>query len=111
MAVGEWSEEDVKNGLRTADGALVGGLVVLDYAQGWDDFNTGAPPPPVTSASYDLGRRRAAEKAEAKADFDAWMAREEAERDRRFRHLLKDHPDALAEYEQKIAAIRARQKL
>lgn len=102
MAIGDWTEEDVKNGLRTATGQMVGGLDVLDYAQGRRDFAEGTPPPPVTSASYDLGRRRASEEAEAKADLMARLARESAETDRRVRALLHDRPDLLAEYEQRM---------
>lgn len=99
MAVGDWTEEDVKNGLRTPTGEMVGGLNVLDYAQGRRDFADGTAPPLVTSASYDLGRRRASEEAEAKADLMARLATEAAERDRRVRELLYDRPDLLAEYE------------
>lgn len=99
MAVGDWSEEDVKNGLRTPTGAMVGGLHVLDYVEGRRDFKAGNPPPAVTSASYDLGRRRASEEAEAKADLLARLAKEDAERDQRMREILKDRPDLLAEYE------------
>src|SRR5688572_15643068 len=100
MAIGDWSEEDVKNGLRTPTGQLVGGLDVLDYVQGREDFAAGNPRPPVTSASYDLGRRRASEEAEAKADLLARIAREAEEHDRHIRELLHDRPDLLAEYEQ-----------
>src|SRR6185437_15638425 len=99
MTVGSWTEEDVKNGLREPSGALVGGLVVLDYAQGHKDYHEGAAPPPVTSASYDLGRRRALEEHEARLDALAEEARRQRETDQRIRELLKDRPDLIAEYE------------
>lgn len=108
MAIGDWSEEDVKNGLRTPRGELVGGLNVLDYTKGRDDFSAGIAPPEVTSASYDLGRRRAAEDAEEKADLLARLERDAAESNRRVRELLKDRPDVLAAYDKSMAAIAAK---
>ena len=102
MAIGDWTEEDVKNGLRTPTGQLVGGLDIIDYQQGRDDFAAGATPPDVTSASYDLGRRRASEEAEARVDLLAQLERDRQERDRRIRELLKDRPDLVAEYEAQI---------
>jgi hypothetical protein len=92
------------NGLRTETGALIGGLVVLDYVQGIDDFNAGIPPPDMTTPSYDLGRQRAAEKRERDAEVRAWLDREQAERMRKLKEMLP--PDAYAEIEQKITAIR-----
>lgn len=100
MAIGDWSEEDVKNGLRTPTGQMIGGLDILDYAQGRRDFQAGAQPPHVTSASYDLGRRRALEEAEAKAGLMDRLAKEDEEGHQRVRELLRDRPDLLAEYEQ-----------
>jgi hypothetical protein len=104
--IGDWTEQDVRNGLRTATGELVGGLNVVDYAQGRRDFATGAAPPQTTSASYDLGRRRASEEAEAKTDMLAQLAREEEARDARVRELLKGRPDLLAEYERAMRKFR-----
>jgi hypothetical protein len=106
--IGDWSEEDVKNGLRTPTGQMVGGLDIIDYVRGREDFASGAAPPAVTSASYDLGRRRASEAADAKADFLAQLARERAVTHQRVRELLSDRPDLLAEYEARIAAIDAK---
>jgi hypothetical protein len=103
MAIGEWSEDDVKNGLRTPTGQMVGGLDVLDYVKGREDFENAVAPPDVTSASYDLGRFRASQNAEEKANLLAHLDREAAERHQRMRHLLKDRPDLLAEYERHIS--------
>lgn len=53
------------NGLRTAGGSLAGGLDALDYSDGAEDYRNGRPPPRITSASYDLGRQKAAEQRTA----------------------------------------------
>jgi hypothetical protein len=103
-------EAEIAQGLREPGGALIGGLHVLDYNQGHTDFEEGTPPPPVSSTSYDLGRARAAEKAEFEADV---MARLEAQQERSHqavRDLLKDRPDLLADYDAKIAEISAAAK-
>src|SRR6185312_10098436 len=106
MTIGDWSEEDLKNGLREPGGALVGGLNVFDYAKGHADFKAGNAPPSVTSSSYDLGRRRASEEAEAKADFLAMLEQRQRESEQKVRQILKDHPDILRECEQKMVEIR-----
>ena len=49
------------NGLRTAGGSLAGGLDALYYSDGAADYRAGRAPPRITSASYDLGRQKAAE--------------------------------------------------
>lgn len=108
MAIGDWSEEDVKNGLRSPTGGLVGGLVVLDYIAGRADFAAGTPPPTVTSASYDLGRRRAAEDAEERADFIAKLQQRNREANERVRAALKDRHELLEEYDRNMAAIHAK---
>jgi len=99
MSVGDWTEDDVRNGLREPSGELVGGLDIFAYVQGRDDFVAGRAPPPITSASYDLGRLRAAEDAAEKAALRQWMEQENAERDLRVRALLRSHPAELAAYE------------
>ncbi|HEX3863546.1 MAG TPA: hypothetical protein VHY35_17825 [Stellaceae bacterium] len=110
MAIGDWTEDDVRNGLRTPNGELVGGLNVHDYEKGHKDFKAGIAPPSLTSASYDLGRRRAAENAEAKADIRAMLDRQWDEADKRMESILRGHPEALADYRARMADIRARQK-
>jgi hypothetical protein len=95
---------DSNNGLRDETGALIGGLVVEDYLRGIDDFKAGNPPPDLTTPSYDLGRQRAAEKVEAANFVQGWIAKQEAETDRRMRDLLT--PEQYAEYRAKIEEIR-----
>lgn len=96
----------IRNGLRDERGSLIGGLVVEDYAQGMRDYKARAEPPRVTSPSYDLGRQRAAEEAEACADLMAKLRREQDEQDARMREVLKDHPAVLAAWEAKMAELR-----
>lgn len=100
-------EMEIKQGLREEGGALIGGLVVIDYLQGMDDFANRAPPPDVTSASYDLGRMRASEGAEqAREVMDALERRQRQSQDA-VRAMLKDRPDLLAEFNAKLAEIDA----
>lgn len=92
------------NNLRDETGALIGGLVVLDYNAGIEDYEAGKPPPDaLTSPSYDLGRQRAAERRATAASVKAWLKRDEEQRDARMRELLT--PEDYAEYRKKIDAI------
>lgn len=101
--------DEIAQGLREKGGALTFPLDIVDYAQGHEDYRTGQPPPArLTSPSYDLGRARAARKAEEAAEFNDWLAAEDARRDKAVRDLLKDRPDLLAEYEAAMAAISAK---
>lgn len=88
------------NGLRGETGALIGGLIVEDYVQGIEDFKRGTAPPNLTTPSYDLGRQRAAEKAENEANVMAWLKRDAEERDKRMREILT--PEQYAEYRASI---------
>jgi hypothetical protein len=100
--------DEIAQGLREEGGALTFPLDVLDYSQGHEDFGAGVPPPKVTSASYDLGRARARQKAEQDAEFWDWQRAEDERRERAMTELLKDHPEALAEYRAKMAEITTR---
>lgn len=91
------------NGLRDATGTLIGGLVVFDYLDGMRDYNTGAAPPDMTSPSYDLGRQRAAEKAEEKADILRKIKEDDRRRMERMKEILS--PEDYDELAHKIAAI------
>ena len=101
-------EDEIRQGLREPSGMLIGGLNVLDYSQGADDFKQGTPPPQMSSASYDLGRMRAQEKREEATAVDDWIKTENARREAVMQDVLKDRPDLLAEYKAKIASIRER---
>ena len=101
-------EDEIRQGLREPSGMLIGGLNVLDYWQGANDFKQGNPPPQMSSASYDLGRMRAQERQEKATAFDAWIKAEDARREAVMQDILKDRPDLLAEYKAKIASIRER---
>ena len=97
-------EDEIAQGLREEGGALIGGLNAEDYVAGIEDFEAGREPPKgLTSTSYDLGRARARQKAEFMAEFEA----EQERRHQSVREMLKDRPAVLAEYDAKIAAIRA----
>ena len=104
--------EPTRNGLRDERGSLIGGLHVFDYVQGMEDFESGNPPPDMTSPSYDLGRQRAAEQAEAKADAKAtaelYLKRHFEESDRRMKEILS--PEHYAEYRAKMDEIDARKR-
>lgn len=99
---------DIEQGLRDETGALTFCLDALDYSQGHSDFAAGTPAPRDTSPSYDLGRYRAGQKAEAEADTLAVFRAEEARRSAAIRDILKDRPDLLAQLEADLAKIRTR---
>lgn len=92
------------NGLRDASGALIGGLIVDDYNKGFEDFEASSPPPSLSSPSYDLGRQRAAQRAEDSRWFEKWQADRDAKTDAGMGKLLT--PEQYAEYRSKIDAIR-----
>lgn len=94
------------NGLRDENGALIGGLVVLDYTHGMDDFKNGVAPPDDTTPSYDLGRQRAAEQAATTNEVHAWLKRQEQETDERLKRLLS--PEQYAQYRAQIDDMRKR---
>ncbi len=99
--------DEIAQGLRNVNGGLIGGLHVEDYVAGICDFEAGNPPPKgITSASYDLGRKRARETAEVIADINA---RQDASH-QKVRELLADKPELLADYDRQIAAIRSGRK-
>lgn len=98
-------EDEIKQGLRTETGALIGGLNVEEYTQGYCDFEDGTPPPKFTTTSYDLGRSRASERAQITADFWDWQKRDSERRESMMTDILKDRPDLLAEYLAKMASL------
>jgi hypothetical protein len=100
--------DEIAQGLREPGGALIGGLHVEDYNQGFEDFAAGNPPPRMSSVSYDLGRRRAARDAEITADVMAKLEAQQERSHQAVREMLRDKPDVLADYDAKIAAIRNR---
>jgi len=57
---------DNKSQLHDESGALIGGLDVLEYNKGIEDYDNGIAPPDVTTTSYDLGRQKAAERASSR---------------------------------------------
>lgn len=89
--------------LRDENGALIGGLDVLQYNDGFTDKMAGLPPRDIESASYDLGRQRAAERMAEKAEVKAKIMRDTEDGLRRMREILS--PDAYQEYEKKILEI------
>lgn len=97
--------DEIAQGLREPGGALIGGLVAEDYNQGHIDFENGAPWRLASSASYDIGRWRAQEKADDLADLKAKMEADAAESRRKVRELLAEHPDLLADFDAKMAAL------
>jgi hypothetical protein len=99
-------QQEIEQGLRHESGALAFPLNVEEYSQGFIDYRDGAEPPRMTTTSYDLGRAYGARKAEADADFKAWMKAEDERREAAMRAALKDRPDLLADYLAKIAEIR-----
>jgi hypothetical protein len=101
-------QQEIEQGLREEGGALIGGLHVLDYAQGMDDFENGADPPSFTTTSYDLGRARASERAEWLADYLAGERQRDLKRRDLIREMCKDRPDVLADFDAKMAELDAR---
>ena len=101
-------DREIAQGMREPGGALIGGLVVMDYAQGHHDYLANTPPPRVTSVSYDLGRRRAAEEAERKADMLVALKAEQERSHAKVRELIAHRPDLLAEYDAKMKELDAR---
>lgn len=101
-------EAEIAQGLRHPGGALTFPLNVLDYTQGYKDFKLGNPPPRISSDSYDLGRNRARREAEETAEVMAAIDAEQERRHQSVRAMLADKPEILAEYDAKIAEIRAR---
>ncbi|MGA7998425.1 MAG: hypothetical protein WCA28_26480 [Bradyrhizobium sp.] len=91
------------NGLRDEHGRLIDGLVVEEYGQGIDDYNTGATPPEISSASYDLGRQRAAEQEAKKRAFFKRQADEHRRRMLAMQELLP--PDLFEQYARAIQTI------
>jgi hypothetical protein len=96
------------NNLRDENGGLVGGLEVSEYNAGFTDFEERRPPPKLTTASYDLGRQRSAEKAENKHNFVTWLTREEERRNEALKALLPPKP--YAALMQQISTIRGEKK-
>lgn len=98
---------EIAQGLRDADGTLIGGLHVEDYVRGHRDYDSRIPPPRLTSTSYDLGRKRAAERAEASVELLARLKAEQARSVAAVRELIADRPDVLAEFDAKMSELDA----
>lgn len=99
-------EREIQQGLREPSGSLIGGLDVLDYVKGHQDFEAGVPSPSgITSVSYDLGRKRAGEKAELRADVLREVNEKIAADRARLREVIKHRPDLLAEYDARTSEI------
>jgi hypothetical protein len=98
--------DEIAQGLRDESGSLTFPLNCEEYSQGFADFRTGAEPPRMSSASYDLGRNLARRKAEEDAEFKAQLAAESERRINAVREVLKDHPEVLAEYDERMAALK-----
>ena len=99
-------QREIDQGLRTETGELIGGLHVLDYVQGIRDYEDGVLAPRVSSTSYDLGRFRAAEKAELRQAVLDQVEQRFRAADEAIREMLADQPDLLAEYEASMARLR-----
>lgn len=99
---------DNKSQLREESGELIGGLDVLEYNKGIEDFTNGVAPPDVTSTSYDLGRQRAAERAAEKQAILDQIEKREQETRSRMREALT--PEMFEAYEKKLAEIDAKYK-
>ncbi|WP_315921941.1 hypothetical protein [Mesorhizobium sp. SP-1A] len=99
---------DNKSQLRDESGALIGGLDVLEYNKGIEDFKQGVAPPDVTSTSYDLGRQRAAERAADRQSILDQIEKREQETRNRMREALT--PEMFEAYEKKLAEIDAKYK-
>lgn len=100
-------QREIEQGLREPSGSLIGGLDVLEYVKGHEDFDAGIPPPSgVTATSYDLGRKRAAEDAERTADILRAIEDRRNESISKVRELLADKPDLLAEFNTRMEALK-----
>lgn len=101
--------DEIAQGLREEGGRLTFPLIAEEYGEGFADYQAGNPPPPFTSASYDLGRNLGRRRAEEALDLRAVMDALSAEQERRHqavRDVLTNRPDLLREYDVRIAAIR-----
>lgn len=101
--------DEIAQGLRDENGALVGGLDVAECVKAQDDFEAGRAPPRITSASYDVWRARLAREAYEEAEFRAKLRAESLARRERVRETLIafGRPDALAEFDAQMALIDA----
>lgn len=97
-----------KSQLRDESGALIGGLDVLEYNKGIEDYENGIAPPDVTTTSYDLGRQKAAERAASRRSILDEIEKQEQETRNRMREVLS--PEMFAVYEKKLAEIDAKYK-
>lgn len=100
-------EREIEQGLREPGGGLVGGLDVLEYGAGWRNYEDGVAPPGVTGRDYDLGRARAAEYRDARAEVLDKLRRDQEASHLRVLEALEDRPNLADEYRARIAAIRS----
>ena len=99
-------QREVEQGLREPSGCLTFVLVAEDYSQGFADFESRAPWPESATASYELGRARAGERAGDAADLIAKIDRDQEETRQRVRALLADRPEILADYDARMAELK-----
>lgn len=84
----------VGDGFRDEHGSLVGGLYAVDFERGVRDYKDRRPRPEVTTASYDLGRARAAEDAASAQEILDRLNAENSARMAAFREELTDEQRA-----------------
>lgn len=101
-------DREMQQGIRDEGGALVGGLVMLDFCAGYDDAKARRPFPDEPSLSYELGRTRAQEDMELDRAVLAGIEERQEASHQAVRAMLADKPDVLADYDAQIAAIRGR---
>ena len=106
-------EREKQQGLRNEHGSFIGdperpGLHILEFAQGYQAAKDRAPFPDDPTPSYEIGRTRAQEDMEDDQAFKERMSAQQDRQDAAMRDMLKDRPDLLADWEDKIAAIRNR---
>ncbi len=99
MDRGERYEREKQQGIRDESGAIIGGLDLIDFANGYDDAKRGVPSPDEPSLSYEIGRTRWEEDDAFTRNVLDSIARREAENQARFRASLADRPDILARYD------------
>lgn len=100
-------EREKAQGVRNASGAVVGGIDLMDFGQGYRDAKDKVPFPDDPSLSYELGRTRAQEDMEEGRKLLASLNEQQDRQHHAVREMLADRPDLLAVYDAKMAQIRA----
>lgn len=99
--------DEISQGLRDEGGRLIGGLNVLDYVCGFEDFDAGVSPPSFSTRDYDLGRWRAAERREVEVRVLGEIERRAMDSREAVRReiLSSGRLDILAEYDARMAEL------